>query len=206
MDRARHCRACGTVISARALRCPECLTWQSKRIERVALVVLVVGFAFVGWLLLDFSAWFVPASWLAYSAVGPALIAGWVLSGWKPQAKTARMVLESMLGHKTPIIRLGMTLFIGLIVWHFSALVGPAAWTLAMGNGKTVEKRVEAYYSGASHTCRHRLILEDFNPFGGGFCFFNDPTLELRKGAKARLQVQESSLGILVRAIEGRDP
>ena len=170
--------------------------------ERAVLISFVAASIVFGWFLLDFSAWFIPASWLAYSAIAPALVIGWFLARWKPKAKVARMFLEQLSGKDSAIIRLGMTLIIGVTVWLFVAQAIPAGWTSAMGNEQTIEKRVVAYYSGASGTCSYRVILEDFNPFGGGFCFYNDPRLAIRSGVNARLKVQESMLGTFVRSIE----
>jgi hypothetical protein len=166
----------------------------------LVLVLLVGAFSFLCWAVIYFPRWFIPAPWLAFSALVPALIFGFFL-GWRPTDPRIVWVLPQSWTKDSPIMRIGYVLFLTFVWWLVIAQSIPAALTTAFGNDQEVKNQVHAYYK-SNRGCGYRLVLENLNPVFGGFCGAGNDPAEFKPGNSVTLTVKESVLGMYVTKIE----
>ncbi len=166
----------------------------------VALFVSVL--CFVAWALIFYGAWFVPAQWVAYTMLLPALLVA-IFIGWRKTDPRVLAVLPASARVDTPITRVGSIVFVSAFLWLGLAKTIPAVITDLIGEPTQSLDRVAAHYF-ASGTCGFRLVLDDTNPPWGGYCRVGDGAWTFTRGQEILLRGKRSVFGFLVEGFDMR--
>ena len=95
---------------------------------------------------------------------------------------------------------MGQSSFSAFLTWLVLAQTVPAAVTLLVGDERTIDRRIEAYYR-STWTCGYALEVEEVNPVFGRYCQAGTGPNDFRRGGMAHLTVRESVLGTFVKHI-----
>jgi hypothetical protein len=96
-----------------------------------------------------------------------------------------------------------MVAFLSAVLWLLLAMAIPASITKVMGDARTMERQVDAYFP-STLACGYKIRLKEANPPGvGGYCkLFGGRETDFREGSVVRVVGKESLLGFLVESIE----
>jgi hypothetical protein len=195
---------CGASIPSGVLRCPECNSFRTKKLQAVATVLFVATIICFAWWLLFFGSWFVPTEQVMYWSCVPALLIAAALGfrSWGPSKPKLRALWNaSGMGRDTLVLRLGRVAFLAGMFWLMFAEAAPATFTKAFGGSKTRTYHIDAYFP-STWSCGYKIRLREFNPPAiNGYCRFNGKDTDFQDGAVVRVVSKETALGVLVEDI-----